>query len=194
MKGMKGILLICICVFCMTSCGRDDTYKLAKKIYDYDMKQSGYEDALAMAQKGNYDANCKDCFKGVDTSNISLFAYACKVDEEIAKAIYENGANIESANDEFYQTPLLAAVYGNRNHPEMIYWLIDQGADVNAVDYNQCSVFHYLIYWDDNEETQELIQYFKDNCDMELLKKQTKDARYCDWDALWDEDGNLIFY
>ncbi len=147
-----------------------------------------------MAQKGDYDANCEACFKGMDTEQISLFAYACKVDYEIAKAVYANGADIESSNSEFFETPLLAALEGNRNNTEMIYWLIDEGADINAVAFDKCCVFHYLRFWDDNAKTQELIKYFRENCDMDYLEKSTEGTVFAKWDEMWDENGEFIFY
>ena len=187
-------LALCLCLLLLTSCTGNDTYKLAKIMREYKLNGTGYDDALSMAEKGNYDANCKDCFKGADTSNISLFAYACEVDLNIAKAVYENGADIEVANSEFNQTPLLAALEGNRNNTDIIYWLIEQGADINAVDYDNCSVFNYLRYWENNEETQNLITYFKNNCDMRYLKDNTVDNPFCSWDEMWDEENALVFY
>lgn len=183
-----------LCIMMLSSCSGKDTYTLAKKIHEYDLNQTGYEETLQMALDGNYDANCKDCFKGIDSINISLFSYACKVDIDIAKAVYQNGASIEVSNPDFPQSPLLAALDGNRNNPEIIYWLIHEGANINAIDYDCCSVFHYLRYWDDNEETQALIEFFKENCDLKYLKEKTTDHPYCSYDALWDENENLIFY
>lgn len=193
-KKLCALLLFIVCSLALTSCKSDDTYKLAKGIENYKRNKTGYEETLKMAQRGNYDANCEDCFKGIDTSNVSLFAYACEIDYEIAKAIYENGADIESSNPEYYKTPLLAALNGNRNNTEIVYWLIDEGADINAVSYNKCSVFQYLSYWDDNEATQELIRYFMDNCDMEYLEKHTEGTQLGSWDALWDDNGEFVFY
>ena len=188
------LLLFLTCSFLMTSCMGDDTYKLAKQMHNYKLNQNGYEETLKMAQKGNYDANCEDCFKGIDTSNISLFAYACEVDFEIAKAVYENGANIEVSNPEYYETPLLAALDGNRNNTDIVYWLIDEGADINAVSFDKCCVFQYLRFWDDNAATRELVRYFEDNCDMEYLEKSTEGTMFGSWDKLWDESGEFVFY
>lgn len=193
-KKLCVLVLVFICSFGFVSCKNDDTYKLAEKIYDYKLNHEGYDETLEMARKGNYDANCKDCFRGFDTSNVSLFAYACEVDFEIAKAIYDNGADIESSNEEYHYTPLLAAVRGNRNNTDIVYWLIGEGADINAVSYNKCSVFQELRYWDDNEDTQELIRYFMDNCDMEYLKKNTEGTQLGSWDELWNKDGEFVFY
>lgn len=193
MKKICALCFVLICAFILVSCG-DDTYKLAKKIYNYKLNGTGYDETLKMAQKGNYDANCEDCFKGIDTPNISLFAYACEVDFELAKAIYDNGADIESSNPEYYETPLLAATSKNRNNTEIVYWLIHEGADINAVSYNKCSVFQNLRYWEDNERTRELIEYFKDHCDMEYLKKNTEGTQLGSWDKLWNENGEFIFY
>lgn len=194
MKKKICILFILICSLVLTSCGGGDTYKLAKKMYHYKLHQEGYEETLKMAQRGNYDANCKDCFKGADTSNVSLFAYACMVDYEIAKAVYDNGADIEASNPNYYETPLLAALEGNRNNPDIVYWLIDEGADINAVSFDKCCVFQYLRFWEDNEDTQELIRYFKEHCDMEYLEVSTKGTLLGNWDELWDENGQFIFY
>ena len=188
------MLVGCLCMLFLTACSGDDTYKLAKKIREYKLNKTGYEETLKLAEKGNYDANCRDCFNGADTSNISLFAYACMVDYDIARAIYENGADIEIANSEFYQTPLLAALDGNRNNVEIVYWLIEQGANINVVDYDNCSVFNYIRYWDDNEETQELIGYLKNNCDIQYLKEKTTDNPFCSWDEMWDEDNQFVFF
>lgn len=188
------IALIFICTLILTSCAGNDTYRLAKKMREYKLHNTGYEDTLKMATKGNYDANCKDCFRGIDSKNISLFAYSCEVDLEFAKAIYDSGADIESANNEFYQTPLLSALDGNRNNPEIVYWLIDKGANINTVDYNNCCVFNYLRFWEDNDETQGLIEYFKENCDLKYLKENTVDNPLCNWDDMWGEDGEFIFY
>lgn len=183
-----------VCVLQLTSCGGKDTYKLAKKMYEYELHQSGYEETLKMAQKGNYDANCEDCFIGLDTQNISLFAYACSVNIDFAKAIYDHGADIESSNSDYFETPLLSALHGNRNDTDMIYWLIEEGADINAVDWQKNSVFHNLRYWQDNEENRALIQFFKEHCDMEYLKEQTKEKPYGKWEELWDENGEFVFY
>lgn len=76
----------------------------------------------------------------------------------------------------------------------MANWLISEGADINAISYDKCSVFQELRYWDDNEETQELIQYFKENCDMEYLKKNTEGTQLGSWDKIWNKDGEFIFY
>lgn len=187
-------IVLGLCALLLTACAGDDTYKLAKRIHEYDLNKTGYEETLKMAEEGNYDANCNDCLRGMDSSNISLFAYACKVDWNIAKAIYDNGADIESANPEFNQTPLLAAIRGNRNCTEIVYWLIEQGADINAVDYNNCSVFNYIRYWENTEETQKLISYFKNNCDMQYLKENTSDNPFCSWEEMWDDNNELIFY
>lgn len=188
------LLVLVLCSFVLVSCAGDDTYKLAKKINEYKLTGEGYEQALEMAQKGNYDANCEDCFKGIDTENISLFAYACKVDYDLAKVIYANGASIESSNSEFFETPLLAALEGNRNNTDIVYWLVDEGADINAVAFDRCSVFQYLRYWDDNDETQKLIRYFKENCDMEYLENATQGTIFAKWDEMWDENGEFVFY
>lgn len=193
-KKLKTIMTICVSALVLTSCTSGNTYRLAQKMYDYKKDGSGYEQTLKMAEEGNYDANCEDCFKGTDSKNISLLAYACQVDIDFAKAIYDNGADIESSNSDFPQTPLLAALDGNRNNPEIVYWLIDEGADIDAVDYDKCSVFHYLRYWEDNDETQELISYFIDNCDMEYLEEETDGCKLADWDEMWDEDGDFVFY
>lgn len=194
MKKKSIVVVLCFCILLLTACSGNDTYKLAKKMHEYQIDKTGYEETLKMAEKGNYDANCRDCFKGMDTSNISLFAYACKVDFNFAKAVYDNGADIEISNSEFYQTPLLAALESNRNNPEIVYWLIEQGANINAVDYDHCSVFNYLRYWENNEDTQELIRYFKNNCDMQYLKENTTGNPFCSWDEMWDEDNKLVFY
>lgn len=188
------IMSVCICSLMLMSCSSGDTYKLAKKINNYNLSGTGYEETLAMAKKGNYDANCRDCFKGIDTRNVSLFALACEVDIDIAKAIYDNGADIEVSNAEFEQSPLLAAVSGNRNNTEIVYWLIDRGANINAVDYDNCCVFNYLRYWENNENTQKLITYFIDNCDMQYLKDNTADNPLCSWDKMWSEDNEFNFY
>lgn len=193
-KKISFVFIIFSCIFLLASCKGDDTYKLARGIHDYELNQVGYEQTLAMAQKGNYDVNCRDCFKGMDTSSISLFAYACEVDFEIAQAIYNNGADIEVSNQEFPMTPLLAALSGNRNNTDIVYWLIDEGADMNAVSYNKCSVFQYLRYWDDTEDTQQLIQYFKEHCDMEYLEKETEGTLLGKWEDLWNEEGEFVFY
>lgn len=193
-KTIVSMMTLCLCMLLLTSCAGDDTYKLAKKIREYKLTKTGYEETLEMAQKGNYDANCRDCFKGVDTSNISLFAYACMVDYDIARAVYDNGADIEIANKEFSQTPLLAALEGNRNNMKIVYWLIEQGANINAVDYDNCSAFNYIRYWDDNEETRELIDYLINNCDMQYLKEKTANNPFCSWDEMWDEDNEFVFY
>jgi len=192
----KILIILCVCFFSLmlTSCAEGDTYKLAKKMYEYKQSGTGYEETLKMAQKGDYDANCTDCFKGKDTRNLSLFAYACEVDTDIAKAVYNNGAEIESVNPDFPRTPLLSAVNGNRNNPEIVYWLIEQGADINAVDYDNCSVFNYLRFWEDNEETQKLIAYFVDNCDMQYLEESTANNPLCSWDKMWTADNDFIFY
>ncbi|MBQ0000793.1 MAG: hypothetical protein KBT01_04550 [Clostridiales bacterium] len=194
MKKLCVLFLVFICSLVFVSCKSDDTYKLAKQIRNYKLTGEGYEETLEMARKGNYDANCKDCFKGIDTSNISLFAYACEVDFEIAKAIYENGADIEVSNPEFPETPLLAATRGNRNNPDIVYWLIDQGADINAVSFDKCSVFQNLRFWEDNEDTWALIRYFKENCDLEYLKTSTEGTLICSWDELWNVNGEFNFY
>lgn len=185
---------LCFCILLLTACSTDDTYKLAKKMHEYKLNNTGYEETLKMAEKGNYDANCTDCFKGLDSNNISLFAYACKVDWDIAKAVYDNGADIDVSNAEFEQTPLLAALEGNRNNTEIVYWLIDQGANINAVDYDNCCVFNYLRYWENNAETQELISYFKNNCDMQYLKENTTDNPFCSWDEMWNDENEFVFY
>ena len=187
-------VVLCLLILLLSSCSGDDTYRLAKKIHEYEVDKVGYEETLRMAEKGNYDANCRDCFKGFDTENVSLFAYACIVDFDIAKAIYENGADIEVSNPEFPRTPLLSALRGNRNNLEIVYWLIEQGADINAVDHSNRSVFHYLRFWDDTEETLELISYFEDNCDMQYLKEQTSAFAFYKWDEMWDEKGEFVFY
>lgn len=57
------ICLVFICSFILVSCNSDDTYKLAKLINNYKLNGTGYDDVLKMAKKGNYDANCEDCFK-----------------------------------------------------------------------------------------------------------------------------------
>lgn len=194
LKKIIAVISICICSLMLASCVGDDTYKLAKKMHEYEIKETGYKETLKMAEKGNYDANCKDCFKGMDTQNISLFAYACKVDMDFAQAIYENGADIEVSNSKFEQTPLLAALDGNRDNTEIVYWLIEEGADIDAIDYDDGCVFYYLRYWEDNEDTQELISYFKENCDMKYLEKNTKDNKICSWDDMWDENGEFVFY
>lgn len=187
-------MILCLSTLLLTACSGSDTYKLAKKMYEYKLNKTGYEETLMMAEKGNYDANCRDCFKGADTSNVSLFAYACKVDINFAKAIYDNGADIESSNSEFEQTPLLAALESNRNNVEIAYWLIDNGANINAIDYDNCSVFNYMRYWENNEETQKLISYFKNNCDMQYLKENTADNHLCSWDDMWDDNNEFVFY
>ena len=194
LKRFLAPILLCLLMLLLTSCSGDDTYRLAKKIHEYEINRTGYEETLKMAEKGNYDANCLDCFKGFDTENVSLFAYACKVDFDIAKAIYDNGADIEASNPEFPRPPLLAALRGNRNNTEIVYWLIDQGADINAVDHSGRSVFHYLRFWDDTEETRELINYFEDNCDMQYLKEKTSGFAFYEWDEMWNSDGEFVFY
>lgn len=194
MKKIYMVFMVFVCMIQLSSCGGKDTYKLAKKMYEYELHQSGYEETLKMAQKGNYDANCKDCFIGPDTQNISLFAYACSVNMEFAKAIYAHGADIESSNSDFYKTPLLSALYGNRNDAEMIYWLIEEGADINAVDWQGDTVFHNLRFWQEDETSRKLVQYFTEHCDMEYLKEKTKDKTYGKWEDLWDENGAFVFY
>ena len=188
------VTLLWLCSMLVTACAGDDTYKLAKKIHEYELNGTGYEETLKMARAGHYDANCRDCFRGIDTGNISLFAYACKVDLNIAKAIYDNGADIEISNSEFEQTPLLAALDGNRNNPEIAYWLMEQGADINAIDYDNCSVFNHMRFWEDNEENRALINYFKSNCDMQYLKENTANNPFCSWEKMWDEEGEFVFY
>ena len=128
MKTIANIMTLCLCMLLVTSCAGDDTYKLAKRMREYN------------------------------------------------------------------RTPLLAALNGNRNNIEIIYWLIDQGANINAVDYDNCSVFNYIRYWDDNDDTQELINYLKDNCDMQYLKEKTENNPLCSWDEMWDEDNEFVFY
>lgn len=194
MKKILVSIVLLICSFVLIACKGDDTYDLAKKMREYKLTGKGYEETLKMAKTGKYDANCKDCFKGIDSENISLFAYACNVDYDFAKAIYEHGAGIEISNEEFYETPLLAALEGNKNNTDIVYWLIDEGADINAVSFDKCSVFHYLRFWDDNAKTQELISYFKENCDMEYLKDETQGTIFAKWDEMWDENGDFIFY
>ena len=95
MKNKKLLVLVwvAICSLLFASCSFDDTYKLAKRIRNYEINGDDYKDALKMARKGNYDANCKECFRGIDAEKISLFAYACEVDYEIAQEIYDNGAS-----------------------------------------------------------------------------------------------------
>lgn len=188
------VIVCCLITMLLVACDKDDTYKLAKNMNNYKLNGTGYQETLQMAKKGNYDPNCKDCFKGNDSSNISLFAFACSVDMDFAKAVYENGADIEASNDKMPRTPLLAALYQNRNNTEIVYWLIEEGANINAVDFDGKSVFHYLRYWEDNENTQELISYFLNNCDMEQIKKDTVGSKNPTWDEMWDEYGNLVFY
>ena len=196
MKNKKLLVLVwvAICSLLFASCSFDDTYKLAKRIRNYEINGDDYKDALKMARKGNYDANCKECFRGIDAEKISLFAYACEVDYEIAQEIYDNGADIDVSNSKYPMTPLLAALRKNRNNTEIIYWLIDEGADINAIAFDNRCVFHYLKYWDDNDETRALIQYFKDNCDIDYLREKTEDSKTGSFDDLWDEDGEFIFY
>lgn len=194
MKKITVIIIFCICALLMVSCSFDDTYKLAKKMYEYEQDGTGYKDTLKMAKEGNYDPDCTDCFKGADTQNVSLFAYACEVDMDFAMAIYDNGADIESSNPDYPRTPLLAALNGNRNNIDIVYWLIDEGADINAVDFQDSCVFNYLRYWDDNEQTQELISYFKENCDMEYLEESIDGNKFCSWDDMWDDNGEFVFY
>ena len=193
-KKVLVFLLLFVSSILLTACKNDDTYKLAKQIDEYKLSGEGYAETLEMARKGNYDAGCEDCFKGKDAKKESLFAFACSVDFEIAKAVYENGADIDTSNQEFFKTPLLAAIEGNSNNPDIVYWLISEGADINAVSYNKASVFQYLRFWDDNPDTQELITYFKEHCDMEYLKESTEGTLLCSWDDLWDADGEFNFY
>ena len=63
-KTIISMLVGCLCMLFLTACSGDDTYKLAKKIREYKLNKTGYEETLKMAEKGNYDANCRDCFKG----------------------------------------------------------------------------------------------------------------------------------
>lgn len=91
--------------------------------------------------------------KGADV-NYVVYSH----DESYAGHRYEDKFSIYEVTDRCAWTPLMAATY--RADFDMIKLLVDNGADVNAVDYCGYNVIDIIADYLDDEEEYEILNYY----------------------------------
>ena len=78
---------------------------------------------------------------------------------DLARQALQDGANISSTNDEFYnQTALHCATQFLAGHPAMVELLVEHGADVNARNCHNNTPMHEAAYWGYSTTVAKLLQ------------------------------------
>ena len=116
----------------------------------YTASSYGHEKLTMLLLRKGADVNTQDCEGETPLWGAMYFCMHLKVDENsndisIIKILVENGANVNSKNNDLYDglTPLHFA--SNSGHEELVQYLLETGANVNAEDDNGNTPLHEVF-------------------------------------------------